>query len=145
MAEWLAAGVQSANARRASVPKQPLRLVLPAGARGPPSSPLAICVRSSGTISRWLALAVGHLADRIAGGGAFDAAWPAADRSLTRAEREELQRLLISWGFPAGEPDGIIGDQTRTAIRATQRVLSMAEDGHPTIELLRRLRDSGGP
>src|SRR6185503_18820072 len=35
MAEWLAAGVQPANARRASVSKQPLQLVLPAGARGP--------------------------------------------------------------------------------------------------------------
>ena len=146
MTEWLAAGVQPANARRVSVPKQTLQLVLPAGARGPAflvSRNLRALLRYNQSLA--YALAVGHLADRIAGGAAFDAAWPAADRSLTRAEREELQRLLISWGFPAGEPDGIIGDQTRTAIRATQRVLSMAEDGHPTIELLRRLRDSGGP
>jgi membrane-bound lytic murein transglycosylase B len=52
---------------------------------------------------------------------------------------------LISWGFSTGGPDGIIGDQTRSAIRATQRTLSLAEDGHPTIELLRRLRDHGAP
>ncbi len=146
MTEWLAAGVRLADERRTSVVKQPLQLVLPAGARGPAflvSRNLRVLLRYNQSLA--YALAVGHLADRIAGAGPLAAAWPAVDRSLTRAEREELQRLLISWGFTAGEPDGIIGDQTRSAIRATQRVLSLAEDGHPTIELLRRLRDNGGP
>jgi membrane-bound lytic murein transglycosylase B len=146
MADWLATGVQPVREKKTSAMKQPLQLVLPAGARGPAflvSRNLRALLRYNQSLA--YALAVGHLADRIAGGNAIAAAWPAADRSLSRAEREELQRLLISWGFPAGEPDGIIGDQTRSAIRATQRVLSLAQDGHPTIELLRRLRDNGGP
>jgi membrane-bound lytic murein transglycosylase B len=145
MAEWLAAGVEPARARGTSAIKQPLQLVLPAGARGPAflvSGNVRALLRYNQSLS--YALAVGHLADRIAGGGPLVAAWP-EDRALTRTEREELQRLLISWGFSTGGPDGIIGDQTKSAIRATQRVLSLAEDGHPTIGLLRRLRDSGGP
>jgi membrane-bound lytic murein transglycosylase B len=146
LAEWLASGVQPADGRRTPIVKQPLQLVLPAGVRGPAflvTRNLRALLKYNQSLA--YALAVGHLADRIAGGGAPLAAWPAEDRSLTRPEREELQRLLISWGFSAGEPDGIIGDQTRTAIRATQHALSLAEDGHPTIELLRRLRDGGVP
>jgi membrane-bound lytic murein transglycosylase B len=146
MAEWLAAGVEPARARETSTIKQPLQLVLPAGARGPAflvSGNLRALLKYNQSLS--YAFAVGHLADRIAGNGPLVAAWPAEERSLTRTEREELQRLLISWGFSTGAPDGIIGDQTKSAIRATQRVLSLAEDGHPTIGLLRRLRDSGGP
>ena len=38
-----------------------------------------------------------------------------------------------------------MGDQTRAAIRATQRALNLAEDGHPSFELLRGCAPSGGP
>jgi lytic murein transglycosylase len=145
-ADWLAAGVQPAGGRKAASIRQALQLILPAGAQGPAflvSGNFRALLRYNQSLA--YALAVGHLADRIAGGAPLLAQWPAQDRSLTRAEREELQRLLISWGFATGGPDGIIGDQTRSAIRATQRALSLAEDGHPTIELLRRLRDNGAP
>jgi peptidoglycan hydrolase-like protein with peptidoglycan-binding domain len=39
-----------------------------------------------------------------------------------------------------GEVDGIIGNQTKAAIRATQRALDLAEDGYPSPQLLDRLR-----
>jgi peptidoglycan lytic transglycosylase B len=147
LAEWQAIGVQpAAGSRQASGPAQPLQLVLPAGARGPAflvSGNVRALLKYNQSLA--YALAVGHLADRIAGGAALVRAWPVHDRSLTRAEREELQRLLLSWGFSTGGIDGIVGDETRSAIRATQRLLSLAEDGHPTIELLRRLRDNGAP
>jgi membrane-bound lytic murein transglycosylase B len=146
LAEWLAAGVRPSGGGQSSTLKQPLQLVLPAGAHGPAflvSGNVRALLKYNQSLA--YALAAGHLADRIAGGAPLVATWPPQDRSLTRAEREELQRLLISWGFSTGGPDGIIGDQTRSAIRATQRTLSLAEDGHPTIELLRRLRDHGAP
>ena len=146
LAAWLAAGVRPSGGRQSPTLKQPLQLVLPAGAGGPAflvSGNVRALLKYNQSLA--YALAVGHLADRIAGGAPLVAAWPPQDRSLTRPEREELQRLLISWGFSTGGFDGIIGDQTRSAIRATQRALSLAEDGHPTIELLRRLRDNGAP
>jgi membrane-bound lytic murein transglycosylase B len=68
------------------------------------------------------------------------AAWPSADKALGRGEREEMQRLLTARGHDTGGVDGIMGDQTRAAIRATQRTLKLAEDGHPSFELLQRLR-----
>ena len=64
--------------------------------------------------------------------------------ALTRAERAELQSLLANRGRDTGGLDGIIGDRTRAAIRATQRALNLAEDGHPSAELLHQLRRSSG-
>jgi membrane-bound lytic murein transglycosylase B len=87
---------------------------------------------------------VGHLADRIAGGTPLVAEWP-PDSTLVRAEREELQRLLAASGHDTGGLDGIIGDQTRAAIRASQRSLKLIEDGYPSAELLHRLRSHAGP
>jgi membrane-bound lytic murein transglycosylase B len=118
-----------------------LQLVLPAGARGPAflvTKNFRAILRYNNAMS--YALAVGHLADRIAGGGALAAAWPTGDRPLARADREELQRLLGARGLETGGVDGVMGDQTRFAIRATQRALGLAEDGHPSFELLQRLR-----
>ena len=123
-----------------------LQLILPAGARGPAflvSGNFRALLKYNQSSS--YALAVGHLADRIAGGPALTAAWPTDDAPLNRTEREELQGLLASLGLDTGGLDGIIGDRTRAAIRATQRTLSLAEDGHPSVELLRRLRGNGGP
>jgi membrane-bound lytic murein transglycosylase B len=123
-----------------------LQLLLPAGSRGP----AFLVTDNFRALMRYnpssaYALAVGHLADRIAGAGAFATPWPADDRPLTRSEREELQSLLARWGFNTGGYDGIIGDRTRAAIRATQRTLRLAEDGYPTVELLQRLRTGTGP
>ena len=141
LSQWLAAGVR--------VPAGPanlqlglsLQLVLPAGAQGP----AFLVTKNFRAILRYnnataYALAVGHLATRIAGGAPLTAAWPSGDKPLGRGEREEMQRLLAARGFDTGGFDGIMGDQTRAAIRSTQRSLKLAEDGHPTYELLQRLR-----
>jgi membrane-bound lytic murein transglycosylase B len=146
LAEWQAAGVKAVAGRGDPASGLSLQLLLPAGARGPAflvSDNFRVLLKYNQSAS--YALAVGHLADRIAGGPAISAAWPADETPLTRTEREELQSLLASWGLDTGGLDGIIGDRTRAAIRTTQRTLSLVEDGHPSLELLRRLRDSGGP
>ena len=55
------------------------------------------------------ALAIGHLADRLRGGGSFIQDWPRYERVLSRAERLELQQLLARHGYDIGEPDGQSG------------------------------------
>ena len=115
--------------------------MLPAGAHGP----AFLVTRNFRAILRYnnataYALSVGHLADRIAGGAPLTAAWPAGGKPLGRGEREELQRLLAARGYDTGGFDGIMGDQTRAAIRSTQRTLNLAQDGHPSYELLQQLR-----
>lgn len=116
-------------------------LITPTGAQGP-----AFLVFSNyDVISRYnnaaaYIIGVGHLGDRINGAGPLATNWPEGERSLTRAERRELQRHLNTAGFPVGGVDGIIGPATRRAIRAYQRTKDLPEDGYASVSLLESLR-----
>ena len=123
----------------------PATLLLPTGAKGPAflvtANFRAILKYNN---ARSYALAVGHLADRLAGGGALRRAWPSAvdDRALNRREREELQRLLADLGFYKGESDGLLGDQTKAALLAWQRHKGVPADAYASVGVLDRLRGS---
>ena len=96
-------------------------LLLPAGARGP----AFLMLQNFRVIMKYnpaeaYALAIGHLADRLRGGGPFVQSWPRDERALSMAERFELQQLLARRGFDIGEPDGLLGPRTRIAIRNFQ-------------------------
>jgi membrane-bound lytic murein transglycosylase B len=117
------------------------RLVVPAGVNGPAflvTNNFRAILKYNNATS--YALAVGHLADRLAGGGEFVRPWPADDRSLRRREREELQGLLQAKGFYKGEVDGLFGDQTKAALTAWQRQMGVAADGFASDRMLRLLR-----
>ena len=86
-------------------------------------------------------IAVGHLSDRIAGGEPIQADWPREDRSLSNAEREELQRRLTAAGFNTQGIDGRIGPLTVAAVRAYQRETGMVPDGFASLRVLEALRD----
>ena len=86
------------------------------------------------------ALAIGHLADRLRGGGPFVQPWPRHERVLTRAERYELQQLLAQRGFDVGEPDGRLGGKTRNALRQFQSTVGQVPDGFASESILERLR-----
>ena len=75
------------------------------------------------------ALAIGHLADRLRGGGPIAQPWPRDERALSRTERLELQQRLASQGFDVGEPDGRLGPRTREAVRAFQTRSGLVPDG----------------
>ena len=85
-------------------------------------------------------IAVGHLADRIAGGPPIRAEWPRADRALTLPERIEMQERLGAAGFDPGGVDGKIGPLTIAAVRAFQRSAGLVPDGYPSLDILTRLR-----
>ena len=89
------------------------------------------------------ALAVGHLSDRLQGKPAVVTPWPQQLRALRRHERWELQSLLAQQGFNVGKADGIIGPQTRAALRAYQRAHGLVADAYPSDALLEHLRRSG--
>ncbi len=138
--EWAALGVRDVAGRpvpdygRASI-------LLPAGARGA----AFMIFDNFKVISRYNAadayvIGVGHLADRIAGGGPLRADWPRDDRFLAFAERKEMQERLTRAGYDTGGADGIIGPNTIAAIRAFQRAQGMVPDGYASYEILRRLR-----
>jgi membrane-bound lytic murein transglycosylase B len=66
------------------------------------------------------ALAVGVLADEIAGFGGVDQRWPRPPGTLDVKEKFELQTRLKQLGFYDGEIDGNIGSGSRAAIAAFQ-------------------------
>ena len=90
------------------------------------------------------AVSVGHLADRLAGQGAFVTPRMEREIPLSRAEVMEIQSRLGRLGFGAGTPDGIVGPNTRKAIKGFQRRAGLPADGYPTIGLLERLRSTNG-
>ncbi|HAB87103.1 MAG TPA: lytic murein transglycosylase, partial [Pseudomonas sp.] len=80
------------------------------------------------------------LSESFQGKGQVAGSWPRGEQPLSRSERLELQERLVAQGFDPGTPDGIIGANTRKAIRGFQQRLGWPADGHPTQELLGRLR-----
>ncbi|MEA1830512.1 lytic murein transglycosylase [Methylobacterium durans] len=85
------------------------------------------------------ALAVGHLADRLSGGPALAAPWPAEAGRLDKAGLEALQRGLAGQGLYAGDADGRAGPKLREAVRRYQIREGLAADGYATPALLARL------
>jgi membrane-bound lytic murein transglycosylase B len=121
-------------------------LFAPEGARGP-SFLLLNNFRSilRYNVAKSYALAVGHLADRIRGGGRFVHPWPTDETHLSLEQRTEFQRLLIAHGLMTGEPDGVIGPATLEAVKTYQRSKGLGVDGFPSLTLLKRLQSEAPP
>ena len=75
------------------------------------------------------ALAISHLADRLAGYPPLRTAWPTSDPGLSRAERLRLQELLLANGYDIGTADGKIGPATRAAIAQAETRFGMEPTG----------------
>ena len=89
------------------------------------------------------ALAVCHLADRIRGDGPFVQPFPGAERLMTLAEVQELQRRLTALGFDTDGSDGRVGRDTQRAVRDFQRKVGISPaDGYAGLKVLARLRQS---
>jgi membrane-bound lytic murein transglycosylase B len=118
-------------------------LVLPQGVDGP----AFLVLNNFRVILRWnnsinYALAVGHLADRLAGGPPLAGGQTADGRRLNRSDMETLQKCLAMLGYDPGPADGIPGSRTRSAIRAYQAAVGLPADGYPSVPLLERLQDN---
>ncbi|MGM0584436.1 MAG: lytic murein transglycosylase [Pseudomonadota bacterium] len=120
-------------------------VITPAGAQGPAFAvyPNFRVIKRYNNATSY-ALAAGLLADRIAGGAGVQAGWPRDDRPLSLSEREEMQRRLTALGFDTQGVDGIIGPDSRAAIRDFQSTQGMTPDGYASASLLRALRRAAG-
>lgn len=139
-AEWAARGVVRVNDGPIDS-SLPAGILLPAGSDGP----AFLVTRNFDAIYSYnaaesYALAIAHLSDRLRGHGGFATPWPTDDPGISRAERREIQTLLLERGHDIGEVDGIIGSKTREAIVAVQPQLELAPDGRAGRKLLEALR-----
>ena len=137
---WQVLGVRKINGD--DLPRVNIKasVVLPAGHAGP----AFLVYNNYRTTLQWnrsdlYAIAVGHLADRIAGKEALATARPVSEQRLSRNQVEKIQELLTAQGFDPGPIDGVVGSQTRQAIKEFQRMAKLPADGHPTPELLEEL------
>mgnify|MGYP003123917343 CR=1 FL=1 len=109
-----------------------------------PGGPRFVVTQNFRAIKRYnnsdsYAIGVGHLADRIAGGGPLRGEFPPDATGLTKSDRVALQQKLTARGFDTEGADGVIGPKTHPAISAYQASRGLAVTGEPSLALLRSL------
>ncbi|MEE4637665.1 MAG: lytic murein transglycosylase [Wenzhouxiangella sp.] len=132
LVEWAELGVRRADGTVLPVADMSARLLLPMGHAGP----AFLVYDNFDVLLGWnrsisFAIAVGHLADRIAGAGTLHAELPEGADSIAVADLAGMQRQLAELGYSPGEADGILGPATRGALRAFQRDQGLVPDGYP--------------
>ncbi|EPX82984.1 lytic murein transglycosylase [Salipiger mucosus] len=138
--QWAALGVTPVGG--GALPDAgPGSVLMPSGRGGP----AFLVFRNFGVILRYnnsenYGIGVGHLSDRLLGGGPLRGTFPPDRFGLTIEDRKELQRRLTSAGFDAGTPDGVLGSRTEAAIEAYQARAGLPITGEPSRGLLTRLR-----
>ncbi len=140
-AQWEQMGMRRANAQPFPNSNEKVYLLAPAGAQGPGF----LMVQNFRVIMKYnpaeaYAMAIGHFADRLRGGQPFVQPWPREERTLSRAERLEMQQISAQRGFYRGTPDGQFGGQTREALRNFQASIGAPADGFASADVLDRLR-----
>ena len=111
------------------------------------AAPLPVQVSAASVYLEWnkslvYATTAAYLATRIDGAPKLTVSGKIP--SLSMSEMKALQQELARRGYEMGKIDGVLGGQTRLAVRDMQKKLAMPADGYPTLELLQKLR-SGKP
>ncbi|MEX1081720.1 MAG: lytic murein transglycosylase [Halofilum sp. (in: g-proteobacteria)] len=140
LTEWKRHGVRTAYGHELSDADVDTSLLVLAGHEGP----AFLVYDNFHTILRWnrsefYAVAVGHLADRLAGRAGLANPPPEDAPPLRRDQVMALQERLAERGFEPGPADGVSGPQTRQAIRRFQKSQDMIADGFASREVLSRL------
>jgi lytic murein transglycosylase len=142
ISEWGRLGLTPSGGRafRPDQLAQQAYLMMPGGGYGP----AFLVFENFKVIKRYnqsdlYAVFVGHLADRIAGGGDFETPWQNVSQ-LPPESIEEIQLRLQAGGYAVEKIDGKVGSNTRAQIGAYQKANKMKVDCWPTVALLQNLR-----
>ena len=143
---WQSRGVRLANGQvlNDAEMNEDATILLPQGAKGPVFLALPnhyVIRRYNNSVS--YALAIGLIADGVAGKPPLVATWP-NDGPLTREQRVGAQTALTKMGYDTQGVDGVIGSNTRAALRRWQAANGRTADGYLTDvlaeELIRKAR-----
>ncbi|AVT78419.1 lytic transglycosylase [Rhodopseudomonas palustris] len=143
--QWTQWGVTAADGRPLSNDALPASLLLPMGRHGP----AFLAYANFAAYTEWnnsliYSTTAAYLATRIAGAGPMQKP-RAAVAQLSFNEMKQLQQLLVRAGFDVGKVDGVLGQQTRSAVKAMQLKYGLPADSWPTAELLTRMGGSAAP
>src|SRR5690606_40356271 len=145
-AYWVARGVRLADGSspNSAEAAEGAAILLPQGARGPAFLALPnhyVIRRYNNSVS--YALAIGLTADGVQGKPGLVASWP-DDAPLSREQRVGAQRALTALGYDTQGVDGVIGANTRAALRRWQQANGRLADGYLTAALADELIRRGG-
>jgi lytic murein transglycosylase len=138
--KWAQFGVTYADGKPLPNDDLPASLLLPMGRMGP----AFLAYANFAAYTEWnnsliYSTTAGYLATRIAGAAPMHR--PAAPiAQLPFNELRELQQLLVRAGFNVGKVDGVLGQQSRSGVKAMQIKFGLPADSWPTAELLARMR-----
>ncbi len=138
--KWAQLGITYPDGRALPNDALPASLLLPMGRMGP----AFLAYANFAAYTEWnnsliYSTTAGYLATRIAGAAPMHR--PAAPvAQLPFNELRELQQLLVRAGFDVGKVDGVMGQQSRSAVKAMQIKYGLPADSWPTAELLGRMR-----
>jgi lytic murein transglycosylase len=141
MATWAARGFTRIDGQRLPAGGS-AGLLLPAG----PTGPAFLVTRNFDAIYSYnaaesYALAIALLSDRLRGRHGLVVAWPTNDPGLSRADRREMQTLLMRRGYDLdGKADGVMGTKTKQAIVDFQTKSGLSPNGRASASVLAALR-----
>ena len=136
--QWASLGVTRADGSALPGDNLPAAMLLPMGRKGP----AFLAYPNFDVYTNWnkslvYATTAAYYATRLDGAPKMKAGNAEA---MGAAEVKQVQQALVSRGYDVGKVDGIIGAQTRAAIRDVQLQLGLPADSYPTRELLQKLR-----
>jgi lytic murein transglycosylase len=143
--QWAAWGVTFADGKPLPNDKLQASLLLPMGRHGP----AFLAYENFGAYTEWnnsliYSTTAAYLATRIA--GAAPMRKPSAQvAQLTFEQIKQLQQLLVRAGFDVGKVDGVLGQQTRIAVKTMQVKYGLPADSWPTAELLAKMGGHAAP
>src|SRR5665213_1856676 len=143
--KWAAFGVLYPDGKALPNDDMPASLLLPMGRNGP----AFLAYANFAAYTEWnnsliYSTTAGYLATRIAGASPMRRpSGPVAQ--LPFNELRELQQLLVRDGFNVGKIDGVMGQQSRSAVKAMQIKFGLPADSWPTAELLAKMRGPRAP
>ncbi len=136
--QWQAWGVARRDGSPLPGDNLAASLVLPMGRNGPaflayPNFRIYLEWNQSAVYT----VTAAYFATRLAGARKVDPGKGVTPLSIDQVKA--LQQRLASRGYDVGKIDGIIGANTRAAVKAEQIRLGLPPDSYPTAELLQRL------
>jgi hypothetical protein len=138
--KWAQLGLSYADGKALPNDNLQASLLLPMGRTGP----AFLAYPNFAAYTEWnnsliYSVTAGYLATRIAGAPPMQRPM-APVVQLPFSELRELQQLLVRAGFNVGKVDGVMGQQSRSAVKAMQIKYGLPADSWPTAELLGRMR-----
>jgi membrane-bound lytic murein transglycosylase B len=138
-AQWADWGVTKPDGSALPRDSMPASLLLPMGRLGP----AFLAYPNFDVYTDWnqslvYAITAAYYATRLAGAPSVTRG---SAQALSREQVQDVQQRLQQLGYDVGKVDGVIGANTRAAVKAVQMQLGMPADSYPSPEFLAALRN----